>query len=60
MNIIWSFDNYGQAVKLNFKGSETYQTLPGGILSLILIFLMIVFSGIKAKRLIMKEDWNIN
>jgi len=59
-NAIRIFDMYGEPVKINYKGKETYQTIPGGILSISLIILMILFAGIKAKRLFMKEDWNIN
>ena len=60
LNFIRNMDNYGVPVKLNFKGKDSYQTLPGGILSLILLLLMATFTAIKGKRLLMKEDWIIN
>jgi hypothetical protein len=47
-------DNYGEPVKLNYKGKETYQTLPGGILSMLVLLLMAIFTAIKGKRLVMK------
>ena len=54
LNLIRSMDNYGMPVKLNFKGQESYQTLPGGILSMLVLLLMAIFTGLKGKRLIMK------
>ena len=47
-------------ISLNFKGQETFQTIPGGILSILALILLIAFTGLKAKRLILREDWWLN
>jgi hypothetical protein len=54
------FDNYGVPVSLNFKGKETFKTVPGGILSILVMLIIAVFSLLKFKRLIQREDWNLN
>ena len=39
-----SFDNFGQPVGLNFGGEDTFKSLPGGLLTLILYMVMGAYS----------------
>ena len=44
-------DQFGQPVVLNFKGSDTYKTHIGGLLSMAYIALIVVFLVVKVKQM---------
>ena len=41
------FDGYGKPVVLNFMGDETFRTIPGGAITLIIILLWLALSVLK-------------
>ena len=55
-----SQDIYGQPIQLNYEGDDTFKTIPGGILSIIILFLMLCYTILKAKSMVGYEDWNLS
>ena len=53
------YDNYGQAVTLNYQGDDTYKTIPGGILSLFSLICMFFYTILKLKYMLYKEEWEL-
>ena len=53
-------DIYGQPIQLNYEGEDTYKTIPGGILSIIILFLMLCYTMLKGKAMVGYEDWNLS
>ena len=45
---IRSHDIYGQPVNINYEGEETYKTCPGGIISLILFAVVLMYTSLKS------------
>ena len=56
---IKSFDYYGTPVTFNYKGNETYQTMPGAILSLFFRVVLVVFLYFKGSQLIFDTNWSL-
>ena len=54
MEFITNRDMFGQPVSLNYKGQDTYKTIPGGLLSLLILFVLIMYTVLKTKYMIMK------
>ena len=52
-------DMYGQPITLNYQGSDTYKTIPGGILSIILLVCVIAYGFLKGKYMVDKEEWSL-
>jgi len=52
-------DLYGEQVRLNFEGQDIYGTIPGGILSILMILTFLFYSSLKFKMLIFKQDWSL-
>ena len=44
MSFVKSFDENGQPITLNYKGDDSYKTMPGGILSLAVMFVVIAYA----------------
>ena len=59
VNYIKSYDEYGQPISLNYQGSETFQTLPGGLLSLVVRIILISYTILKFSAMTEKKDWSI-
>ena len=52
-------DIYGQPISLNYKGDDTFKTVPGGLLSMLLLFLIIAYAFLKGKYMVDKEEWSL-
>lgn len=52
-------DIYGQPIALNYKGDDTYKTVPGGLLSMVLLFLILAYAFLKGKFMVDKEEWSL-
>jgi hypothetical protein len=59
LNYIKSYDEYGQPISLNYEGSETFQTLPGGLLSLTVRIILICYTLLNFTAMTEKKDWTI-
>ena len=59
LNYIKSYDEYGQPISLNYQGSETFQTLPGGLLSVAVRIILICYTLLKFTAMTDKKDWAI-
>ena len=53
-------DQYGESVNLNFNGEETYQTMPGGVISIWVMIILFCYIVLKIKYMIFKEEWQLN
>ena len=53
------YDAFGTGVSLNFRGEETMNTLPGGILSMIMMVMFYCYTIMKFKEMIFVEDWSL-
>ena len=53
-------DVYGQPISLNFKGSETFNTLPGGILSIFMSVLLVAYFVLRLKQMVQRDNWTLN
>ena len=52
-------DLYGQPITLNYQGSDSYQTIPGGLLSMILLISVLAYTFLKGKYMVDKEEWSL-
>ena len=59
LNYIRSYDEYGQPISLNYQGSESFQTLPGGIISIIVLLIMVSYTALRLDAMLQKKDWSI-
>lgn len=58
-NFVKGRDLYGAPVSLNYKGDDTFKTCPGGMLSLLLLFLVGAYAFIKGKYMLDMEEWQL-
>ena len=56
LRLIRSFDKFGEAPKLRYKGEEQYKTKFGGVISLMINVFVLVFAVIKIKQVVDKSD----
>ena len=56
---IRGYDDYGAPINLNYKGSETFQTFPGGLLSFIIRFILTCYGILRWVAMVQKKDWTI-
>ena len=52
-------DAFGTGVALNFRGEETFNTFPGGIMSIVMLFASLCYTFMKAKEMIYVQDWTL-
>jgi hypothetical protein len=52
-------DKFGQPVALNFEGNDTFQTVPGGIMSLFFSLMLFGYSFMRWQAMTGKHDWQI-
>ena len=52
-------DEYGHPIELNYKGEHTFKTLPGGILSILLKFLLVFYGLLSVNSMVQKVNWSI-
>jgi hypothetical protein len=55
-----SQDAFGQPVNINFQGNDTYQTLPGGFISIIMTIMLLGYFLLKTKYMVDHEEWQLN
>ena len=53
-------DLYGHSVSLTYKGEQNYKTIPGAIMSLIVILTILAFSTYKSIVFVTKQDPNVS
>ena len=58
-NTIRERDIYGQPISLNYEGSDWFKTVPGGLLSILLIVLIAAYAFLKGKYMVDKEEWSL-
>ena len=54
-----SYDDYGQPVTFNYKGDETFQTMPGALITLTVKVCLLMFLYYKGKQLFMDDNWDL-
>ena len=57
---IKSQDAFGQPININYQGNETFQTLPGGVLSILMMVFFVGYTLLKTKYMINHEEWSLN
>ena len=50
-------DDYGHPIVLNYKGDDTFKTLPGGILSILMKLLLVLYGLLRINAMHRKIDW---
>ena len=58
-DIIKSFDSFGQPLAFNYKGDQTYKTLPGAMVSIIVYIIIGTYFVYRAKAMISDDDWDL-
>ena len=58
--VVRSKDAFGQPVNMNYKGSDTFNTVPGGLMSIFMVFMVIGYTVLKTKYMINHETWSLN
>jgi hypothetical protein len=53
-------DEFGQVIGLNFAGADTFQTLPGGMVSLVCYWIVAGYFAMKFKEMYLSENWSLN
>lgn len=56
---IRSKDMFGHPINLNYQGSDTFQTLPGGVLSIFVTFCVVSYCLLKFSIMQGYENWNL-
>ena len=59
MKTIRNQDQYGHPVTFNFNGNETYQTVPGGIISIVFVIVVLAYGVLKLKYMVQIEEWEL-
>ena len=59
-NYVKSWDDYGQPVTFNYKGDETFQTMPGALVSLAVKGILLLFLYFKGSQLIFDQNWELS
>ena len=59
LDYVRSFDEYGQPISLNYQGSEVFQTLLGGLLSILVLLVMMGYGILRFDEMIKKKDWTV-
>ena len=52
-------DSYGTPISLNYQGDDTFKTIPGGLISIVFIFLFTCYCIVKAQTMIKYQNWRI-
>ena len=52
-------DAFGQNISLNFKGEDSYKTIPGGILSVFVVLCLLSYFALKLKYMVNVEEWSL-
>ena len=52
-------DQFGTGVNLNINGDDTYNTIPGGLLSTIMMLFVYAYTIMKFKEMILVETWSL-
>ena len=52
-------DAFGTGVSLNFKGEDTFNTIPGGLMSVIMMLFVYSYCIMKFKEMILVETWSL-
>ena len=52
-------DDYGHPIVLNYKGDDTFKTLPGGMLSIAMYYVLIFYGLLRINAMVEKVDWSI-
>ena len=50
---------FGQAISLNYEGEDTFKTIPGGVLSLILLLAMGAYTILKGSYMFDRREWKL-
>ena len=54
-----SHDEFGQGIAINYQGNETFQTLPGALLSLVSKVMLVIYVFYKGKSLVLDQAWSL-
>lgn len=54
-----SHDNFGQPVSLTYQGSTEFQTMPGGLLSMMASLIILAYGLMKLKHMVTYSDWTL-
>ncbi len=53
-------DLYGEQVSLTYKGDQSYKTIPGALMSLIVVLTIMAFGTYRCSVFVMKDDPNLS
>lgn len=54
-----SFDDYGQPITFNYEGSDSFQTLPGALLSLTAKSILFIYFVYRGRSLLLNLNWSL-
>ena len=57
--VIKDRDHFGVPVGLSMEGRSSYQTIPGGLLSLFLSFVVICYASLVWDGMTSRQDWTL-
>lgn len=58
-NGLHSLDLFGEQVKMTYKGRDTFTTLPGSLASLIILMIVLAFTGYRLNILVSRKHPNV-
>ena len=56
---IKEYDMFGQPIPINYAGEDTFKTLPGGMLSVVVLIMVISYMILKFKYMYNHEEWSL-
>jgi hypothetical protein len=52
-------DDYGYPITFNYRGSDTFQTFPGGLFSIFATLCVFSYFILKGKQMLQRENWTL-
>ena len=59
MNLIKSFDRFGQPISLKFRNNNTYRSTIGGLMTIMVYTVLLVYLSLNLKAVFLKEEYTV-
>ncbi len=59
INCVKSRDRFGEPIMLNYKGQKTFNTFPGGLISISMMSILTFYFCLKFAQMLLREEWSL-
>jgi hypothetical protein len=53
-------DQYGHSITVNYRGAQKFKTIYGSIVSIFVMTLIMTYTGLRFKKLVLNEEPNVS